>query len=235
MKYICKICGFVYDDSKQKIPFEKLPENWVCPVCGASKADFELVLETKNEKKLNVSKNKNSNQKSKVTQRVEVFENEDLQKLSVAELSAVCSNLARGCEKQYKFEEMELFNELAKYFAEIAPPVESPNVETLSKFLQEDLGENYPNIQRVAGAQNGENEKDRGALRVCVWGEKVTRMLDSLLTRFRNEGDKMLANTEVWVCTICGFVYVGDKPPEICPVCKVQSWKFEKIERRANA
>ena len=35
------------------------------------------------------------------------------------------------------------------------------------------------------------------------------------------------------VCTVCGFVYVGDVAPELCPVCKVPSWKFEKVEGRA--
>lgn len=39
----------------------------------------------------------------------------------------------------------------------------------------------------------------------------------------------------IWVCTVCGFVYVGDKAPELCPVCKVPAWKFEKVERRVPA
>ncbi len=47
-KYICKICGYIYDpelgdpDSGVKpfTPFEKLPEGWVCPVCGAGKDQF---------------------------------------------------------------------------------------------------------------------------------------------------------------------------------------------------
>ena len=48
-KYRCTICGYVYDggdgDPKGSIPagtkFEKLPEDWHCPVCGASKDQFE--------------------------------------------------------------------------------------------------------------------------------------------------------------------------------------------------
>jgi len=48
-RYVCKVCGYIYDpeagdpDSNipPKTPFEKLPDNWVCPVCGATKADFE--------------------------------------------------------------------------------------------------------------------------------------------------------------------------------------------------
>ncbi len=221
MKYVCKICGFVYDDAKEKVPFESLPQDWVCPVCGASKSDFKLVVEEKS-KKSNKSKNKKSETKF-------VEKSEDLQKLSVAELSALCSNLARGCEKQYKFEEMEMFKTLAEYFSKIAPPVQNANVEALSSLLTEDIDENYPNLVKVAT-----DEGDRGTLRVCTWGEKVSRMLASLLSRYQKEGEEMLENTDIWVCTICGFVYIGEKPPEICPVCKVQSFKFEKIERRAS-
>lgn len=48
-RYRCTVCGYVYDpslgDSESGIPpetpFEKLPENWVCPLCGASKDLFE--------------------------------------------------------------------------------------------------------------------------------------------------------------------------------------------------
>lgn len=47
-KYKCQVCGYVYDpeqgDSQNNIPagtpFEKLPEDWVCPLCGAGKDQF---------------------------------------------------------------------------------------------------------------------------------------------------------------------------------------------------
>ncbi|MFA6934481.1 MAG: hypothetical protein WCR70_04360 [Sphaerochaetaceae bacterium] len=73
-------------------------------------------------------------------------------------------------------------------------------------------------------------EEDRGAMRALVWSEKVTRILKSLLLRYEKEGNQMLDKTGVYVCTICGFIYVGENPPELCPICKVPSWKFEKIE-----
>ena len=48
-KYVCKLCGYVYDpqagDPDNNVPpgtpFEKLPETWVCPLCGAGKGEFE--------------------------------------------------------------------------------------------------------------------------------------------------------------------------------------------------
>lgn len=50
-RYICKVCGLVYDpvegDPDSGIApgtsFEDIPEDWYCPVCGVSKIDFEPV------------------------------------------------------------------------------------------------------------------------------------------------------------------------------------------------
>lgn len=48
-KYVCGPCGYVYDPAEGDADggiepgtaFEDLPEDWVCPICGASKDDFE--------------------------------------------------------------------------------------------------------------------------------------------------------------------------------------------------
>ncbi len=50
-KYECTVCGYIYDpeegDPENNIPagtaFADLPDDWVCPVCGASKDDFTKV------------------------------------------------------------------------------------------------------------------------------------------------------------------------------------------------
>ena len=211
MKYVCQICGYVYDDAKEKVPFEELPDDWKCPLCGAAKSDF---------------KPEANGDEKKVVTAIEPME-EDLEKLSAGQLAALCSNLARGCEKQYKQEEADLFKQLADYFTAVVPAVNDASVEKLAKELQTDA-ENYAAVRATADAN-----ADRGAARVCVWGEKVTRMLSSLVNRYLNEGEAMLKDTNIWVCTTCGFVYIGDTPPELCPVCKVPDWKFEKIEGRA--
>ena len=211
MKYICQICGYVYDDAKEKVPFAELPDDWKCPLCGAAKSDFKPEA--------------NGNEKKVVTA-IEPME-ADLEKLSAGQLAALCSNLARGCEKQYKQEEAGLFRQLADYFTAVVPAVNDASVEKLAKELQTDA-ENYAAVRATADAN-----ADRGAARICVWGEKVTRMLSSLVNRYLNEGEAMLKDTNIWVCTTCGFVYIGDTPPELCPVCKVPDWKFEKIEGRA--
>ena len=41
-KYVCKICGHVYDPAENNnVPFEELPEDWTCPICGVGKDQFE--------------------------------------------------------------------------------------------------------------------------------------------------------------------------------------------------
>ena len=42
-KYKCNLCGYIYDDSKEKIKFEDLPEDWRCPLCGAPKSQFTKI------------------------------------------------------------------------------------------------------------------------------------------------------------------------------------------------
>lgn len=41
-KYVCKICGWIYDPAEHdNMAFEDLPATWTCPVCGVGKDDFE--------------------------------------------------------------------------------------------------------------------------------------------------------------------------------------------------
>ena len=47
-KYICKVCGYIYDQEKGDSDgglkpgtrFSDIPEDWVCPTCGVTKKDF---------------------------------------------------------------------------------------------------------------------------------------------------------------------------------------------------
>lgn len=52
-KYVCMICGYIYDPEEGDqdggidpgTAFEELPDDWVCPLCGAPKDDFEILEE----------------------------------------------------------------------------------------------------------------------------------------------------------------------------------------------
>lgn len=40
--WVCKICGYIYDEAKEGKAFADLPADWVCPICKHGKQDFEL-------------------------------------------------------------------------------------------------------------------------------------------------------------------------------------------------
>ncbi|MCS7286411.1 MAG: rubredoxin [Anaerolineae bacterium] len=48
-RYECTVCGYIYDPTKGDpdrnvpagTPFEQLPDDWVCPDCGATKDMFQ--------------------------------------------------------------------------------------------------------------------------------------------------------------------------------------------------
>ncbi|RUM88712.1 MAG: rubredoxin [Thermodesulfatator sp.] len=48
-KYRCSVCGYIYDPEngdpdngvEPGTDFDKVPEDWTCPICGASKDQFE--------------------------------------------------------------------------------------------------------------------------------------------------------------------------------------------------
>lgn len=50
-KYGCSVCGYIYDPAKGDpdngvaagTPWEEVPADWVCPLCGAAKDEFEAV------------------------------------------------------------------------------------------------------------------------------------------------------------------------------------------------
>ncbi|MFA5675899.1 MAG: rubredoxin [Christensenellales bacterium] len=50
-KYECTVCGYIYDPAKGDSDngvkpgtvWEDVPEDWVCPLCGASKDMFKAV------------------------------------------------------------------------------------------------------------------------------------------------------------------------------------------------
>ena len=220
-KFKCSICGYVYDEARG-IPergiapgtkWEDIPEGFVCPLCGAPKTAFKEVDESPAAPAA-PSEDEGSE------------EVEDLKELSAGEISAICSSLALGCEKQRLLDEMDAFNKIAAYYKTKTAAEENGSLSDAEGMLGYDLANGFPAANKAASA-----DKDRGALRSLVWSEKVSNMQKALLERFAREGDAMLEHTKIWVCDICGFIYVGDTPPEICPVCKVPSFKILEIER----
>ena len=50
-KYECVVCGYIYDPAEgdpdsgieQGTAFENIPDDWLCPLCGVGKDDFQVV------------------------------------------------------------------------------------------------------------------------------------------------------------------------------------------------
>lgn len=216
IKYICSVCGYVYDEvagiPDSGIPrgtkWEDLPIGFTCPLCGAAEDEFEL-----------------ENKKAPDTSSINNNAGQEPKGMSFAAMSVLCSNLAKGCEKQYKNEEKELYQELADYFKDKAGIVGGVDFEDIEQLIASDLAM-YSDVSGTA-KQHG----DRGALRALAWGEKVAKIQSSVLKRYEKGGSAVLDNKNIYVCEICGFVYIGDASSEICPICKVPKLKITQVRR----
>jgi len=234
-KFVCAICGYSFDESaglpdKGITPgtkWEDISDDFVCPLCRAPKTVFNVTGEAEAEPGPGLTAASGSAAPDPGTpaqdQNTPAPAFGDL---SAGEISAIFSSLALGCEKQRRLEEMEAFNKLAEYFKSKIAGDCGKTLEDAAKMLAGDMNGGIAAATAVAKA-----DADRGALRSLVWSEKVSAMLKSQLDRFFKEGDAMLANTKIYVCDICGLIYTGDTLPEICPVCKVPSFKILEVER----
>lgn len=207
-KYRCTICGYIYDDAKENVKFEDLPDDWKCPLCGAPKSAFEEIKEEPEEK----------------TKQQESLEEEDeLRSLTKEEITYICSNLAKACEKQYLEKEQSLFQDLANYYEKQIEP-EKSTLKEVKENIQTELNSMNDATKRA------DEKEDRGTKRVLTWATKTSNMMKIILDNYEEKGIDYIKNTKIWVCDICGFIYVGDEPPKICPVCKVPSLKILEVK-----
>ena len=209
-KYRCTICGYIYDDSKEKVKFVDLPDDWKCPACGAPKSLFEEIKEEK--------------EKIKEEEKVEIIEevDDDLRELSNYEISLICSNLAKASEKQYLEEEKDLFRELSKYYEELES-AKTGSLDDVINMVNSDIN-SFSKAMEVFSKYD-----DRGAKRVVNWASKSTNIMKVIIDTYKEKGIDYIKNNKIWVCDICGFIYVGDNPPKVCPVCRVPSVKILEV------
>lgn len=216
-KYVCTICGFIYDEA-QGIPesgiapgtkWADIADDWTCPLCSAAKENFEEQVEESTSQEIATTEN-----------------NEELGGLLNAEMSALFSNLSKGATKQYLEEESELFAKLSDYYKRKTAVVPENSFKHIMLDIAKDLNDTYPKANAIAAAKG-----DRGAKRALLWTEKVTKIINSLVERYEKQGDVIIEDTKVHVCDICGFIYIGNEPPAVCPVCKVPKFKIIEIGR----
>jgi rubredoxin len=44
-KWQCGLCSYIYDENKESVAWETLPNDWICPVCGSPKSSFSPLKE----------------------------------------------------------------------------------------------------------------------------------------------------------------------------------------------
>lgn len=208
-KYRCTICGYIYDESKENVKFSDLPEDWKCPLCGAPKNLFEEIVE--------------DNQTVEVTKETEVItEDNDLRELSNDEIAYICSNLAKACDKQYLEEEKGLYLELFEYFK--SKDINNGSINNLVEMFNNDANLLNDAFNIV------NNYDDSGAKRVLTWATKTNNIINSIIKNYSVKGIEYIKNNKICVCDICGFVFIGDVPPQVCPICKVPNFKILEVE-----
>ena len=118
--------------------------------------------------------------------------------------------------------EKDLFRELSKYY----------------EGLEEDKTGSFDDIINMVNGDINNFSKsmdvftkyeDRGAKRVVNWASKSTNIMKVVIDTYKEKGIDYIKNTKIWVCDICGFVYIGDNPPKVCPVCRVPSLKILEV------
>jgi rubrerythrin len=137
--------------------------------------------------------------------------------------AAVLSNLSKAAEKQRLPEASGLLSELAARY-----PLEAegaPDLAFVRDQLARDAESGYAAVRESATAV-----ADRGALRAVTWGEKVTKTQKALADRYLAKGEELLEGKDLWVCESCGFIFLGEEAPDICPVCKAPSLRFGKVK-----
>ena len=71
--------------------------------------------------------------------------------------------------------------------------------------------------------------QDRGAKRIITWATRTSNIMKYIIENYEKNGIDYLKNTKIWVCDICGFVFIGDVPPKVCPICKVPNLKILEV------
>lgn len=220
-KFVCNVCGYEYDEDAG-IPDQgigmgtewgNLPDGWICPVCGAKKEQFSEKPEVK------PGKDHLAVDQKKYPERIEEIH----QEFSSGEISTLCSSLAKACEKQYMDDAAESFLKLAEYYREQTPVPDGKKFSDLKNMLRDDLTDAYATASALASYQG-----DRGALRALVWGGKVSAVQSAVLERLEEEKRSMFKDKKIFVCEICGFISIGEKASETCPVCKVSGQKIHE-------
>lgn len=214
MKYKCKLCGEIFEVKDGEAP--------VCPRCGATGENLELVTaESKNkyagtqtEKNLHAAFDGESGARNKYTYFASVAKKEGYE-----QISALFLKTAENEREHAKMWFKEL-NGIGNTAANLAAAADGENYEWTDMydgFAKTAEEEGFPELAakfRMVGAIEKHHE------------ERYRALLKNVETAAVFEKSEV----KVWECRNCGHIVVGTKAPEICPVCAHPQSYFEISE-----
>ncbi len=214
MKYHCKICGVDFEVKNGETP--------VCPVCGASGDNLE-VIETKSTNKYAGTKTEQNLQAA--------FAGESQARNKYTYFASVAKK--------------EGYEQISALFAKTAD-----NEKEHAKMWFKELNGIGDTAQNLEAAADGENyewtdmyetfAKDAEAEGFADLAKKF-RMVAAIEKAHEERYRKLLSNVEtkqvfekseikVWECRNCGHIVVGKNAPDVCPVCSHPQSYFEVRE-----
>lgn len=213
-KWKCSICGYIHEGP--------LPEDFVCPRCKQPASVFTLVKEepvkgqnkyagTKTEKNLEEAFSGESQARNKYTFFAEVARREGYEQLAELFLKT-----ARN-EQEHARMWFEALGGIGGTAANLLAAAEGENYEwtdMYDRMAKEAEEEGFPEMaekfRRVGAIEKAHEERYRKLLS-NVEMQQV----------FAKSGQTM------WECRVCGHLVVGEKAPEVCPVCGYAQSYFE--------
>jgi rubrerythrin len=93
----------------------------------------------------------------------------------------------------------------------------SKNLELAAMGEEYEVNEMYPVYLETARLQ-GEKGAER-SFYYALEAEKIHAKLYREAKQYVDEGQDWPLTGKVWICPVCGHTYVGEEPPEKCPVC----------------
>lgn len=213
--YRCPVCGYVYEG-------ETLPDDFVCPICKHSGADFVKTEEVVEEKKMELKGSKTEANlwyafagESQARNKYTYFASQ-AKKDGYEQIAALFEMTANNEKEHAKL----WFKHLGGVGNTLA------NLNAAAAGEHEEWTEMYKNFSEIA--------REEGFLELAAQFAAVAKIEKRHEERYR----KLAANIEqeeVWVktgpkrweCRNCGHVFIGEKAPQLCPVCKHPQAFFE--------
>lgn len=209
-KWKCKICGYVFEG-------DQLPD--VCPKCKQPSACFELIQEEKANKYAGTQTEKNlqaafageSQARNKYTYFASVAKKEGYEQ--IAELFLKTADNEKEHAKLW-FKELNGLGNTAQNLKAAADGENFEWTDMYEGFAKTAEEEGFPELAqrfRLVGAIEKAHEERYLALLRNVEQAKV----------FAKSSIKM------WECRNCGHLVIGEKAPDVCPVCNHPQSYFE--------